>query len=404
MSVRTSRRSAGLLGSSEYEVSIAAPPASHCCTGISAFRRQVASCTLAGLSVFTLGGLCFGCGSPPSHPVHDVHKTRPYRVRRFDSVYPVLYSSGAFLDLCAADEAAACAARSGEERQRSCCKAQASSFVSLSSVSLFAADGVMVAYGELMDRRGARWCISIALCLVCTGLALLSIAGSLGASSPAALWWIAFPLIGLAGPGVFMAALSFGEAPPSPAAATHLAGLCPRGPPAARPQLFPNLESVIAPLAASMFDGSAFVFLLWKLLFLRAGLPLSAIAAAWLFLSVLVGGSTWRLPLFARRHTPAGPRLAAGVGSRSLLLSKRQTEGMRAEREASFAERVDERAPVSEPALRAAVVWHSEGDGLRQLLCRTDSLLLLLFMCTANLNQTFYLETLPRTLRARPPA
>uniref|UniRef100_A0A7S3SUY6 Uncharacterized protein n=1 Tax=Emiliania huxleyi TaxID=2903 RepID=A0A7S3SUY6_EMIHU len=333
MSVRTSRRSAGLLGS-EYEVSIAAPPASHCCTGISAFRRQVASCTLAGLSVFTLGGLCFG----------------------FDSVYPVLYSSGAFLDLCAADEAAACAARSGEERQRSCCKAQASSFVSLSSVSLFAADGVMVAYGELMDRRGARWCISVALCLVCTGLALLSIAGSLGASSPAALWWIAFPLIGLAGPGVFMAALSFGE-------------------------LFPNLESVIAPLAASMFDGSAFVFLLWKLLFLRAGLPLSAIAAAWLFLSVLVGGSTW-----------------------SLLLSKRQTEGMRAEREASFAERVDERAPVSEPALRAAVVWHSEGDGLRQLLCRTDSLLLLLFMCTANLNQTFYLETLPRPLRARPPA
>mmetsp|Transcript_49398 Transcript_49398/g.159703 ORF Transcript_49398/g.159703 Transcript_49398/m.159703 type:complete len:131 (+) Transcript_49398:765-1157(+) len=130
-----------------------------------------------------------------------------------------------------------------------------------------------------------------------------------------------------------------------------------------------------------MFDGSAFVFLLWKLLFLRAGLPLSAIAAAWLFLSVLVGGSTW-----------------------SLLLSKRQTEGMRAEREASFAERVDERAPVSEPALRAAVVWHSEGDGLRQLLCRTDSLLLLLFMCTANLNQSFYLETLPRTLRARPPA
>lgn len=102
-------------------------------------------------------------------------------------------------------------------------------------------------------------------------------------------------------------------------------------------------------------------------------MPLFVIAAAWLLLTVAVGGLAW-----------------------SLLLSKRKTDAMRAEHEA----RSSELAPVSGMAQAPAIVWHSEGDGLRQLFCRTDTVLLLLFMCTANLNQTFYIETFADQIRA----
>ncbi|EOD05274.1 hypothetical protein EMIHUDRAFT_198901 [Emiliania huxleyi CCMP1516] len=298
-----------------------APPSSWFCSRLPISWRRWLSVAAAGISVFTMGGLCFG----------------------FDSIYPVLYSSGAFVDYCPAEQAAICSARTDEQRWLSCCDSQVSAIVSVTSVSLFGADGVMVLYGELTDRLGPRWCMSVALSLAYLGIMLLAIAG-----------YFAFPMLGLAGPGIFMAVLSFGEA--------HRAA-----------PVFPRLEPVITPLAASMFDGSAFVFLFWKLLFLHAHVPLFVIAAAWLLLTVAVGGLAW-----------------------SLLLSKRKTDAMRAEHEA----RSSELAPVSGMAQAPAIVWHSEGDGLRQLFCRTDTVLLLLFMCTANLNQTFYIETFADQIRA----
>ena len=231
------------------------------CLPPSSKLRQYLSVALAGLAVFSMGGLCFG----------------------FDSMYPILYSSGAFVHYCSAEEEASCAARPLELRDSKCCEKQLSAFVTLTSVSLFGADGVMVLYGELVDRAGPRWCMSVALALAWLGIGLISFNASLMKNQIDMLWLLAFPLLGISGPGIFMAVLSFGE-------------------------VYPRLEPIITPLAASMFDGSAFVFLFWKLLFQLGGFSLAFIAALWLAVSLVVGAFTW-----------------------SLLLSHRQTEAMREE-------------------------------------------------------------------------
>eukprot|EP00962_Isochrysis_galbana_P053044 scaffold24507_cov106-Isochrysis_galbana.AAC.3 len=231
------------------------------CLAPSSKARQWLSVVMSGVAVFTMGGLCFG----------------------FDSIYPILYSGGAFLDYCPAEQAEQCAARPIETRQTKCCDDQLSAFVKLTSVSLFGADGVAVVYGELIDRAGPRWCMSIALVLAWLGLGLVSFNASLGGAQRDWMWNVAFPLIGNAGPGIFMSVLSFGE-------------------------VYPHLGPTITPLAASMFDGSAFVFLLWKVLFQTLHVPLSLIASFWLVLAVCLGCLTW-----------------------SLLLSRSQTERMRAE-------------------------------------------------------------------------
>jgi len=288
--------------------------------------RQYLSVAMAGLGVFTMGGLCFG----------------------FDSIYPVLYSGGAFLDYCPAEEATACAERPFAARSEKCCESQLAAFVTLTSVSLFGADGVMVIYGEIVDRAGPRWCMSVALALAWLGLGLVALNASLGALQLDWIWLVAFPMLGMAGPGIFMAVLSFGE-------------------------VYPRLEPIITPLAASMFDGSAFVFLFWKLLFLGAGLPLSLIACLWLVVAVAVGLFTF-----------------------ALLLSRKQTERMRVqhaehEKSSEMQPAVEDGEPTTETI--RDLHWHAEGDGLTQLFFRTDTVLLLTFMCLANLNQSFYIET-----------
>ena len=102
-----------------------APPSSWFCSRLPISWRRCLSVAAAGISVFTMGGLCFG----------------------FDSIYPVLYSSGAFVDYCPAEQAAICSARTDEQRWLSCCDSQVSAIVSVTSVSLFGADGVMVLPG-----------------------------------------------------------------------------------------------------------------------------------------------------------------------------------------------------------------------------------------------------------------
>lgn len=83
---------------------------------------------LTCLCVFVMGGVVFG----------------------ISSFYPVLYGQGLYEGECADLEA--CPA------ERPCCAKQRSSVVFLSSACLFAADGVMVIYGELNDRAGAAAC------------------------------------------------------------------------------------------------------------------------------------------------------------------------------------------------------------------------------------------------------
>ena len=203
-------------------------------------RRQYLSIAMAGISVLMMGGLCFG----------------------FDSLYPVLYASGTFERACTKPERTACAARRAALQREKCCVNQESLFVALASASLLGADGVMVVYGELMDRLGPRWCMAVASSLLWTGLSAAAVAS---ATSSDALWAVAFPLLGVSGPGVFMAVLSFGET-------------------------YPLLEPIVTPLAASMFDGSANVFLLWKLFFFsNLHTTVTTLALVWICLTILIG-------------------------------------------------------------------------------------------------------------------
>jgi hypothetical protein len=74
----------------------------------------------------------------------------------FNSLYPVLYAEQLFVDACDADVAAVCKAAINTTRGVPCCDEQSKKIVMLSTITLFAEDGVLVLYGELQDRVGAR--------------------------------------------------------------------------------------------------------------------------------------------------------------------------------------------------------------------------------------------------------
>lgn len=78
----------------------------------------------------------------------------------------MLYSSDVFVSVCAETERSACMVRPPELRREKCCSAQESLYVAIASASLFLADGIMVVYGELMDRMGPRWCMGVAASLL----------------------------------------------------------------------------------------------------------------------------------------------------------------------------------------------------------------------------------------------
>ena len=96
--------------------------------------RACFTITFAALWVLCLSGPCFG----------------------FNSLYPVLYAEQLFVDACDADVAAVCKAAINTTRGVPCCDEQSKKIVMLSTITLFAEDGVLVLYGELQDRVGAR--------------------------------------------------------------------------------------------------------------------------------------------------------------------------------------------------------------------------------------------------------
>jgi hypothetical protein len=136
----------------------------------------------ASVSVFALAGLCFG----------------------FNALFPLFYAEGVFSDLCG-PAAALCRA---SHNSTQCCDAQFGSVVALSSATIFAHDGSMVLFGELMDRCGACTTLFVAGALSSGGLGLLAANSLLRIDG---LWFVGFPLIGFAGSGIFLAALSLGE-------------------------------------------------------------------------------------------------------------------------------------------------------------------------------------------------
>jgi hypothetical protein len=134
--------------------------------------RQYLSVAMAGLSVVTMGGLCFGfdsCASDaacasrsralaavrPAKAAADLSHCPPAAssLPPFRRLYPLLYSSGAFSGSCCDAERDTCSARPASLQREKCCSAQESNYVALASASLFAADGVFVLYGEVRASR-----------------------------------------------------------------------------------------------------------------------------------------------------------------------------------------------------------------------------------------------------------
>ena len=158
--------------------------------------------------VFCLGGVVFG----------------------YASLAPTLYDLKVYESVCTAAERESCTSNG-------CCGAQRERMAAMASAALFCADAVMVIYGEVKDRLGAKWCFGLGASLSLSGFCVLSRAAAVRVDS----WFFAaLCLLGLGGPGVTMGCLSFGERNGN--------------------------EPVIAAATAAAWDASALVFLLFQLM------------------------------------------------------------------------------------------------------------------------------------------
>lgn len=271
---------------------------------------------LAGLSVLLMGGVVFG----------------------LSSLYPVLYAEGVYVARCEG-------AKEDCPLDRACCAAQREAVVFLSSAALFAADAVMVVYGEVHDRVGPVACFSIG-----SLLSLLSL-GALGLTrlvQSDALWFGALAGLGLAGPGLFMGVLAFGTA-------------------------FPRIAPSIASVAAAAWDSSAVVFLLWALA--ARTFAFGEVVAAYAALCLAVAVATLRLLARALR----------GRGEDA-------TEGD------------DRSAPLLREDAASVASSSSPPPPLLASLRRRDFVLLVAFMAAYNLKSAFYIESAADEARAAFPA
>ena len=299
---------------------------------------------LAAASIWSMGGVIFGIAS----------------------LYPVLYYEGALeSSSCGTpaldDTGAACAAR----MESQCCDAQQLKYTSITSVALFAADGAMLAYGELGDRLGPRACFGTGAGLAWLGLLLLG----LGAKTGSDLLWLASLLcIGVSGPGVFMGCLFLGER-------------------------YPRLHAVISAVGAAMWDASALVFRLFAMLYFasvpggaksggggdKPSIGLDTIAFGWLLLVVPLGLLTFRA-----------------------LPSKQLLDRLRAEGGEASSQpltQADEAGGTSKPSPKAEEPPSLAGASFLSVFCRNDTRLMLCFMGLFNLKSSFYIATFAAQMR-----
>ena len=82
------------------------------------------------------------------------------------SLYPVLFDQRVLTSSCGEERALECAAvaeaeeggaaaEEGVDLGDKCCEAQQLQYTLISSVALFMADGIMLAYGEIADRQAS---------------------------------------------------------------------------------------------------------------------------------------------------------------------------------------------------------------------------------------------------------
>ena len=217
---------------------------------------------LAAASIFCMGGVIFGIAS----------------------MYPVLYFERALeASSCSADiVSVSCVLRRGDK----CCEDQQLQYTFMSSIALFVADGSMLVFGEISDRLGPRMCYGVGASLAWLGMVLLGVGARVGSD---ACWYLATFAIGASGPGVFMGCLMLGEK-------------------------YPELHGVISAVAASMWDASALVFMIFNGVYFatanaheRPVLGLDVIAFSWLGLTVPLGLLTLRvIPSLAEVHQLRG--------------------------------------------------------------------------------------------------
>ena len=266
------------------------------------------------------------------------------------SLYPVLFDQRVLVSACGEERAAQCAAEdeaaalaalatdsSLVPRVGKCCEAQQLSFTLISSVALFMADGVMILYGELADRCGPRACFGTGAVLCVVGLLSLFLASLTNAD---AAWPLALGLLGSSGPGIFMGVLFLSEK-------------------------FPALHALVTSLCASMWDSSALVFLLFQKAHFDLHLDLGPIALGWLALCLPIAAVTYCvIPSHRQLKRLRAAKAASEKGGANS--SKRGGGGGRGRARPSFC---------------------------RQF-CRSDTLLLLLFMAIYNLKSSFYITTM----------
>ena len=293
---------------------------------------------LAAASIWSMGGVIFGIAS----------------------LYPVLYYEGALeASSCGTDDA--CDARMDSQ----CCDAQQLKYTSITSVALFAADGAMLAYGEIGDRFGPRACFGTGAGLAWLGLFLLGLGARTGNDF---LWLTSLLCIGVSGPGVFMGCLFLGER-------------------------YPRLHAVISAAGAAMWDASALVFRLFAMLYFasvpggaksggggdKPSIGLDTIAFGWLLLVVPLGLLTFRA-----------------------LPSKQLLDRLRAEGGEASSQpltQADEAGGTSKPSPKAEEPPSLAGASFLSVFCRNDTRLMLCFMGLFNLKSSFYIATFAAQMR-----
>ena len=205
--------------------------------------REFASIVLSGGCVFALGGVVFG----------------------FSSLYPLLYREGVFVDDCASVDQ--CQVSAHQYETTKCCNDQLLDFTLLSTLSFFASDSAMVIYGECIDRLGPKVTFLFSSTVAGVGLFVIGLNASLHFDL---LWFAGFIMLGAGGPGVFMGCLIFAE-------------------------VFPDHRALATSVAASMWDTSSVVFLLFHALYFSFGLSFDTIAYGWLVLSAALATATFCL-------------------------------------------------------------------------------------------------------------
>jgi len=245
---------------------------------------------------------------------------------------------------CLASEQEECAMRTGEEAGYKCCEAQKLQYTLLSSVALFAADGVMILYGEYSDRAGPRACFTVGTALAWSGLGTIALNSLWGLDW---LWYVAFFLVGISGPGVFMGVLFLAE--------KH-----------------PELRAIVTSLTASMWDSSSIVFLIFHAAYFNLGISLHSVTLFWLALCVLSGVHSWfTLPsLEGVSRIRAAHAASEGDGDGGIELTRGESE--------------------FEPT---AELIEAPAGGLLSQLIRADTLLMYAFMAVYNLKSTFFITT-----------